>query len=152
MDILGFIDYFIGLQVFYMPDNVRHNLILYTGADKKLFYPFFYDMDLTFPNYNEITSDVLDAYNGNTDVNLLWYLLIREYADVIYNRYVELRKSILNMDYINDIFYSLRRNIPEDWVNAEKSLWGATFKYDAMLFYLRQRFEWLDKYFLDLIK
>lgn len=56
------------------------------------------------------------------------------------------------MDYINDIFYSLRRNIPEDWVNAEKSLWGATFKYDDMLSYLRRRFDWLDGYFLNLIK
>ena len=152
MDILGFIDYFIGLQVFYMPDNVAHNLILYTKADKKVFYPFFYDMDLTFPNYNEITSNVLSAYGGNATTYIIWQLLIREYADVIYNRYIELRKSILNIDYIKDVFADLRGNIPQRWIDAEHSLWGATFKYSNILFNLMQRFDWLDKYLLDLIK
>ena len=47
MDILGWIDYFICMQTNEMWDSICRNMILFSQSDKKRFYPYFYDLDLS---------------------------------------------------------------------------------------------------------
>lgn len=116
MNINDWIDYFIFIQLFRLRDNDIHNLILYSGADKKIFSPFLYDLDLSFFAY----SSNLEADPTNT----VWLKLKSLYWEEICARYKELRSSVLTQGNFNMIVSDLQSNI--DYSDFEKGVkkWG----------------------------
>lgn len=116
MNINDWIDYFIFIQLFRLRDNDIHNLILYSGADKQIFSPFLYDLDLSFYVY----SYNLEANTTNT----VWLKLKSLYWEEICARYKELRSSVLTQGNFNMIVSDLQSSI--DYSDFEKGVqkWG----------------------------
>lgn len=149
MDIIGFIDYFICLQVFQMWDNGYRNMVLYSGRDKKKFYPFMYDLDLSLNRpYN---MDFFDITNPQSDTKwdlLIWEKLVDFYWDEIVNRYRYLRGRILSIDNIDKVYHDVVDSIPNDVFVQEQSKWEKRAQKSDFLSseeLLRQRLSWLDK-------
>lgn len=116
MNINDWIDYFIFIQLFRLRDNDIHNLILYSGADKKIFSPFLYDLDLSFFVY---------SFNLEADpTNTVWLKLKSLYWEEICARYKELRSSVLTQGNFNMIVNDLQSSI--DYSDFEKGVkkWG----------------------------
>lgn len=116
MNINDWIDYFIFIQLFRLRDNDIHNLILYSGADKKIFSPFLYDLDLSFFVY---------SFNLEADpTNTVWLKLKSLYWEEICARYKELRSSVLTQGNFNMIVNDLQSSI--DYSDFEKGIkkWG----------------------------
>ena len=116
MNINDWIDYFIFIQLFRLRDNDIHNLILYSGADKQIFSPFLYDLDLSFYVY---------SYNLEADpTNTVWLKLKSLYWEEICARYKELRSSVLTQGNFNMIVNDLQSSI--DYSDFEKGVkkWG----------------------------
>lgn len=116
MNINDWIDYFIFIQLFRLRDNDIHNLILYSGADKKIFSPFLYDLDLSFFVY---------SFNLEADpTNTVWLKLKSLYWEEICARYKELRGSVLTQGNFNMIVNDLQSSI--DYSDFEKGVkkWG----------------------------
>ena len=116
MNINDWIDYFIFIQLFRLRDNDIHNLILYSGADKQIFSPFLYDLDLSFYVY----SYNLEANETNT----VWIKLKSLYWEEICARYKELRSSVLTQANFNMVVNDIQSSI--DYSDFEKGVkkWG----------------------------
>lgn len=144
MSVLDWIDYFICLQVFFMPDNTCRNMILYTGEDKNKFYPFFYDLDLSWgftdSNYN------IDIMKNSFAADMsLWENFKNLYWDEIVNRYLFLRENVLSEKRIQAVYDSIP-TIPKDVEIKEKVKWGTCdVSYMTTLINLiGKRIDWLD--------
>lgn len=156
MDVQGWIDYFICMQVFLMWDSICRNMILHTRSDKKKFYPYFYDLDLSLNNsYDSDIFDIAyDTINGQKRMNdmSLWANIRDLYWDEIVNRYCELRNTVLNIEHIKLIVNDITKELPDSDYSMENNRWGkltskATINNNLSL--LNDRFEWLDKtYFI----
>lgn len=146
MSVIDWIDYFINLQVFLMRDNTCRNMILYTGSDKKIFYPFFYDLDLSW-NFGSTSSNLDIMTNSYAADMSLWENFRTLYKDEISNRYASLRGTVLNIDYINTIYQEILSAIPQEDINEEKKKWdaGNVSYMETLINVLNKRFDWLDK-------
>lgn len=146
MSVIDWIDYFINLQVFLMRDNTCRNMILYTGSDKKIFYPFFYDLDLSW-NFDSTSSNLDIMTNSYAADMSLWENFRTLYKDEISNRYAYLRGTVLNIDYINTIYQEILSAIPQEDINEEKKKWdaGNVSYMETLINVLNKRFDWLDK-------
>ena len=146
MSVIDWIDYFINLQVFLMRDNTCRNMMLYTGSDKKKFYPFFYDLDLSW-NFNSTSSNLDIMTNSYAADMSLWENFRTLYKDEITNRYAYLRDTVLNIDYINTIYQEIASSIPQEDINEEKKKWdaGNVSYMETLINVLNKRFDWLDK-------
>lgn len=146
MSVIDWIDYFINLQVFLMRDNTCRNMILYTGSDKKIFYPFFYDLDLSW-NFNSTSSNLDIMTNSYAADMSLWDNFRTLYKDEISNRYAYLRGTVLNIDYINTIYQEILSAIPQEDIDEEKKKWdaGNVSYMETLINVLNKRFDWLDK-------
>ena len=146
MSVIDWIDYFINLQVFLMRDNTCRNMILYTGSDKKIFYPFFYDLDLSW-GFNSISSNLDIMTNSYAADMSLWENFRTLYKDEISNRYAYLRGTVLNIDYINTIYQEILSAIPQEDIDEEKRKWdaGNVSYMETLINVLNKRFDWLDK-------
>ena len=146
MSVIDWIDYFINLQVFLMRDNTCRNMMLYTGSDKKKFYPFFYDLDLSW-NFNSTSSNLDIMTNSYAADMSLWENFRTLYKDEISNRYAYLRGTVLNIDYINTIYQEILSAIPQEDINEEKKKWdaGNVSYMETLINVLNKRFDWLDK-------
>ena len=146
MSVIDWIDYFINLQVFLMRDNTCRNMILYTGSDKKIFYPFFYDLDLSW-NFDSISSNLDIMTNSYAADMSLWENFRTLYKDEISNRYAYLRGTVLNIDYINTIYQEILSAIPQEDIDEEKRKWdaGNVSYVETLINVLNKRFDWLDK-------
>jgi hypothetical protein len=155
MSILDWIDYVICLQVFLMRDNTNRNMMLYTSSDKKKFYPYFYDLDLSwqFNSTDTYNIDIMDcrpgpgSYAGDMS---LWEHFVAAYWDEICNRYYELRPSILNTDYIKAVFDSVIEGLPDDIYTKEYQRWWrevSSGNVQILLDAMEARLNWLDSYY-----
>ena len=146
MSVIDWIDYFINLQVFLMRDNTCRNMMLYTGSDKKIFYPFFYDLDLSW-NFNSINSNLDIMTNSYAADMSLWENFRTLYKDEITNRYAYLRGTVLNIDYINTIYQEILSAIPQEDIEEEKRKWdaGNVSYMETLINVLSKRLDWLDK-------
>ena len=158
MDVQGFIDYFICMQSFAMWDSICRNMILHTRSDKKKFYPFFYDLDLSMKvnyAYNRSVFDMeYDIINGQriTYDMTLWENIVDIYWDEIVNRYAELRNSVLSIDYIKSTYHKGTDVIPNSDYIKENTKWGNSGNKssgDALINEIEKRLNWLDEnYFI----
>lgn len=146
MSVIDWIDYFINLQVFLMRDNTCRNMMLYTGSDKKIFYPFFYDLDLSWI-FDSISSNLDIMTNSYAADMSLWENFRTLYKDEISNRYAYLRGTVLNIDYINTIYQEIASSIPQEDINEEKKKWdaGNVSYMETLINVLSKRLDWLDK-------
>lgn len=152
LDVLGFIDYFICIQTFLMPDNTMNNVMLYSGPEKKKFRTFFYDLDGAIASGKGVTADILAPGVSLCLDMSLWQNVHDLYWDEIVNRYCDLRKSVLSIDYIKSIYNDIKNNIPEIDYDNESSKWGISARaenFDIHIAFLEERLEYLDnEYFI----
>jgi hypothetical protein len=144
MFVLSWIDYLIGIELFCLPDNGQHNMILYTGKDKKRFYPFPYDLDSSF-NMNQ-NIDMLSYWDPAVNVSndTLWGPLYNLYRDEINERFKELTETVLTKKYVSNILDVVYSNIPQEWFNMERTKWGKSItSLYSNLEYLDYRKNWL---------
>lgn len=142
LSVIDWIDYFIGMQVFVLKDSNCRNMILYSGSDKTLIYPFFYDLDNSF--LFGIKDDIIEtAWASDTSI---WKKFISIYWDEIVTRYKELRENILTIEYVKKVFVSLEENIPVGDYSQESKKWGyaSTNRISLILYNFSKRLEWLD--------
>jgi hypothetical protein len=142
LSVIDWIDYFIGMQVFVLKDSNCRNMILYSGSDKTLIYPFFYDLDNSF--LFGIKDDIIEtAWASDTSI---WKKFISIYWDEIVTRYKELRENILTIEYVKKVFLSLEENIPVGDYSQESKKWGyaSTKGISLILYNFSKRLEWLD--------
>ena len=151
IDICSWIDYYICLQVFQMWDNTPHNMILYSGRDKKRFYPFFYDLDLSVSFSVNIGLEELVSIAG---IRLdFWDKFKEAYWDSIINRYAYLRKTVLREENIMGICRRYAEAIPYETVKNELKRWnsgGDPYIFEVNLVpRIVGRLKWLDQnYFI----
>lgn len=152
MDVLAWLDYTICLQVFYMPDNIGRNMILYSNEEKYKFTPFFYDLDLSLNFY--FSDYKVDFYtapwpDGLYEKDFLPYNLMMDlYWDEILGRYDVLRKTALSIPNIQYVFDNALKSIPESVLALEESKWGVTdikTNQSVLVDTLIKRILWLDK-------
>jgi hypothetical protein len=157
MDVLGWIDYFINMQLFIMHDSICRNVILHTRSDKKKFYPYFYDVDLTLRRggYSaDIFEEAWNEIDGQKIMNdmSLWENFIGLYWDEIVNRYCYLRKTVLNIDYFTAMYHTSADSIPDADYKLENQRWGVNTSRDVfehLLEILDKRLTYLDEnYFI----
>lgn len=156
MSIEHWIKYIICLQVFLMKDNTCRNMVLYTGSDKKKFYPFFYDLDLSW-NFDSTTYNLdIMVPAGDTpgsgvsyaaDMSL-WENFKNEWWDEIINCYHELRESVLNTTFMKKVADDIIYSIPQEVVESERNKWDALIYPSEMLYLINlmeKRLRWLDE-------
>jgi hypothetical protein len=156
MDVQGFIDYFICLQAFLMWDSICRNMILYSGSDKKKFYPYFYDLDLSMQDKYPYNADIFDIeYNSTPSIMndmSLWENIKDFYWDEIINRWCELRNTVLSDSYILDVYNGLTEDIPDSDFNNENIKWGTSVSKangEILVEKIIKRLNWLDEnYFI----
>ena len=158
MDIIGWIDYFILMQVFIMFDNTARNLMLYSNAERRKFWPFFYDLDLAWwttagvPNVRiAIDADILTPGTTYFEDLTLWQKLWDIFRDEIITRYEDLRKTVLNTAYIKAIYHDIIVSIPPVEFSKESAKWETVNIHgiENNIRFLNDRLEWLDKnYFI----
>ena len=160
LDLASWIDYWIGLQIFFAWDNTYHNIILYSGEDKKKFYTYFYDLDDAMATYTPNTTGLIENLTdpetsvypyGVLDMSF-WIKFTDTYKDSIINRYSELRKNILSIKNIDNIYKTYISEIPQSVIEDEKTRWGNgdPYYFDTLLNRLQSRLEWLDSNYFNL--
>jgi hypothetical protein len=138
-----------------MPDNLHNNILLYSDAEKKKMFPFLYDFDTTIRTDFGYDADILNHDNPTavTPQNMtLWEDFKDEYWDDIVNRYIELRKNILSVSFIEDVYNEYVTNVPTSDYSEESAKWGGNIKatnFAYQIDFLKRRFEYLDtNYFI----
>lgn len=139
-----FIDYYIFITVFRMRDNDIHNVILYSGKDKKKFSCFLYDCDLSINVYYE---DMEDSQSYNKSI---WKILRKFYWKEICDRYYNLREKVLNIKNVTSIVMELQKGIPFSDLENEKKKWNLEGQTSSEIV---DRIEYLfnkyDEYFIN---
>lgn len=158
LDVLGWIDYFILLQVFLMSDSFHNNLVLYSDAEKKKIWPYFYDVNSAM-RYDTTAVGENNPYNVDyiakkgQDYDISFWMNFKDlYWDEIINRYAYLRQEQLSIQKITNIYRSVIVGIPDEDVVEEREKWtnyANKKSFDGAIEYLEKRLTWLDEnYFI----
>lgn len=146
LSIIDWIDYYINCEVFMMYDSLCRNMILYSGEDKKVFYPFFYDMDLSL--FSREPFSILEvAYASDRSI---WDKLISMFWDDIVLRYNQLRLSVLNPQYFKAVVLQISNSIDFNDFNEESKLYPKFNEgsISSIIDHFEYRLILLDKYFV----
>ena len=151
IDIDNWIDYWIGLELFMLWDNAFHNVIMYSGRDKKKFYLFYYDLDHVLDRGDYNSSYIEYMNSTNIDIGF-WEKFTAEYKDYIINRYAQLRKSVLTIENIRSIYMSYVGGIEETIIQDEKRRWGGEpiLGFENVIKYIESRLNYLDNHYFNL--
>jgi hypothetical protein len=145
IDIESWIDYWIGCQVFVMWDSTFHNAVIYSGRDKKKFYLFFYDLDMSVSGAEGSLIDIMAASYSWVATPEFWIKFTDVYKDNILNRYAELRKKVLTTENIKAIYNSYISGIPDRVIDAESVKWGGSPRnFKASIEAINSRLIYLD--------
>lgn len=157
LNVDNWIDCIIILQFFGAIDMLGSNMILYAGADKKVFSPMYYDMDWTWGF--RCKSDVSTFDSQNFADKSIWIKIQKVFWEEICNRYNELRKLIINDTFIDSLLNKLSRQIPYSDYEKEMETWqdvpfqgnekdeGRYGTINDMVTWKKERIEFMDKYF-----
>lgn len=157
LNINNWIDCIIILQFFGAIDMLGSNMILYAGADKKVFSPMYYDMDWTWGF--RCKSDVSTFDSQNFADKSIWIKIQKVFWEEICNRYNELRKIVINDTFIDSLLNKLSRQIPYSDYEKEMETWqdvpfqgnekdeGRYGTINDMVTWKKERIEFMDKYF-----
>ena len=126
LDVESAIDYYIFCYFICASDSLAQNMILLT-YDCAKWYCSAYDLDSTFGLYwNGTTFYDYDTPcpEGYQDTNsLLWERMEVCFGAEIYSRYMELRSSVLSLDYVNREFEMFIGGIDADDYKADIEKW-----------------------------
>lgn len=157
LNINNWIDCIIILQFFGAIDMLGSNMILYAGADKKVFSPMYYDMDWTWGF--RCKSDVSTFDSQNFADKSIWMKIQKVFWEEICNRYSELRKIVINDTFIDSLLNKISRQIPYSDYEKEMETWqdipfqgnekdeGRYGTINDMVTWAKERIEFMDKYF-----
>ena len=120
--------------------------MLYTKEDKTKFYPFFYDLDLSWSWNIEDNPNIMDNGVAFAKDISFWRKFVSLYYDECCDRYKQLRTSVLNIDYITNIATDLMQSINYSDFSEECSKWNVikSKSISDLLAMLEKRFNWLD--------
>ena len=157
LNVDNWIDCIIILQFFGAIDMLGSNMILYAGADKKVFSPMYYDMDWTWGF--RCKSDVSTFDSQNFADKSIWIKIQKVFWEEICNRYNELRKLVINDTFIDSLLNKISRQIPYSDYEKEMETWqdvpfqgnekdeGRYGTINDMVTWAKERIEFMDKYF-----
>lgn len=157
LNINNWIDCIIILQFFGAIDMLGSNMILYAGADKKVFSPMYYDMDWTWGFRCKSDVSTFDSYNFAD--KSIWMKIQKVFWEEICNRYSELRKIVINDTFIDSLLNKISRQIPYSDYEKEMETWqdipfqgnekdeGRYGTINDMVTWAKERIEFMDKYF-----
>ncbi len=118
------LNYYIISDMAYLYDNRGKNMLIAT-YDGKLWYPVLYDLDTSWGT-NWQGDGLLDYANTPLPLsdNKLFGRLETCFSQELYDRYFELRKTILTKEHIMNMFQEFESSIPEEVFQKEVERWG----------------------------
>lgn len=147
MDVDNWIDSIIIFELFAARDSFAKNLILYTGEDKTIFSPMYYDLDYTWCSSSATQSVLVQTIAINKKI---WVNFTNLYWNEICDRYKELRSSLLREDSLKEFLINLFRSVEYSDYEKEFEKWGehggGTMAQHIQWIYTR--LNWLDSYFI----
>ena len=130
LDVESALDYYAFCYFIGASDSLAQNMILATYDGGAKWYCSAYDLDSTFGLYwnggrfypydMECPEDYQDTNN------LLWQRIETNFSQELYDRYVELRQSVLSVDYISRAFEQFMGLISDDDYNNDVRKWSGT--------------------------
>ena len=145
------LNYYVVMEFAELVDNVAKNMLLVT-YDGKIWYTTLYDLDTswgtTIDGKNTLEYDIIVGDSGSE----LWNKVKRCFPNELANRYFEIRKEILNEEYVMNQFYNFYNFIPSDVFDKEREKWKNIPGYDISQIkdFLDKRIPLIDQYFTDL--
>ena len=134
-------------------DNMAKNMLLAT-LDGQIWYPSLYDLDTAFGLYfngegiYSPVNPIQDFQGGNS---LLWTRLAALFPKELYERYFELRKTVLNETYIMELFEAFNAQIPASAWEREHERWpnapGMEYGLDSIREHIQNREGFVDSVF-----
>ena len=131
-DVNSLIDYYIFAYFSCGLDSMGKNQI-YTTYDGTKWYAHMYDMDSTWGLYWNGSKFVSSSYRCQDDYesmtnnrggNLLYIKLVENFGEEIYERYIELRNTVLRIDNVIDRFERFTDLIPNDLYEEDISIYN----------------------------
>lgn len=127
MDLDAALDYYILVDFAYLPDNCGKNMLMVTYDGIK-WYPSLYDLDTSWgTHYTGL--ELWDYENGplNFGGTNNWARRLEEnFSAELYERYFELRETLLTKEHVMDLFHAFDEQIPAEVKVAEIERWGST--------------------------
>ncbi len=127
MDLDATLNYYILVDFAYLPDNCAKNMLMVTYDGSK-WYPSLYDLDTSWGTH--FTGlELWDYEKGPLDFgskNNLARRLETNFSAELYQRYFELRETLLTKEYVMDLFHTFDEQIPTEVKAAEIERWGTT--------------------------
>ena len=143
-------------------DNTAKN-ILWVTYDGVHWYSSMYDMDGTWGlrfNGRDYVSEgfFLPTNPSNAPFlrNVLWQKIYANFRDEVVARYFELRKSVLSITNIENVFSAFLAKIPDVARKAEQTKWTTvpsqdTNNYEQIIGFAKAHFELFDEYFAQFV-
>lgn len=162
LDVNAAIDAMIFTYYIAAMDNTAKN-VLWATYDGVQWFPSMYDMDGTYGlfwngEFAKKTNDFIPKIvNGEVSLenNLLWKKLFDNYREEIKERYFELRKSVLSVDNVEDVFEEFFSLIPDVAYESDADRWSTmpsihTNNINQIITFIKERVVWLDGFFEQL--
>ena len=145
------LNYYVVMEFAELVDNAAKNMLLVT-YDGKIWYTTLYDLDTswgtTTNGKDTLKYDIIVGESGSE----LWDKLRRCFPNELADRYFEIRKEILNEEYVMNKFYSFYNSIPVTVFEKESEKWKNIPGYDISQIreFMEERIPITDKLFTDL--
>ena len=142
------LNYYVISEYFYLPDNMGKNMLLVT-YDGKIWYPSLYDLDTSFgTDYTGTETYDYDSLVIINNESNLFLKLVKNFGQEIADRYFDLKKEYLNVDYVNKAFKEFTLAIPDATKEAEETRWQNIpgFDLDQINDFLTKRTPVIDQY------
>lgn len=159
MDVTNLVDYFIFIQIMYLPDNLGNNIMLTRWSDKFLFMP--YDLDNSFGlewNGSVIHPTNLNPIDNKPDLPAntvqFWHKVKIALSTEIAARYQQLKTDgVITENAIYTILKEMEIKFGQANYKKEFARWtlpsaGITSVQQIMSWY-KQRLVWCDSYLLN---
>lgn len=145
LDVESVIDYYICAYFLGWADNLVKNVMLLTFDGGQKWYCNAYDMDCTLGNQNNISGFFgssmrcpEDYYGKNS---ALWPRIEKLFRNELYNRYRELRDSVLSIDYVTRTINGFIDLIPQEEYDKDRIKW--TGKANRNIDHREQMISWI---------
>lgn len=146
------LNYYVMMEFAELVDNAAKNMLLVT-YDGKIWYTTLYDLDSSWGTTTS-GNDTLnyDILVGDSSDSNLWNKVKRCFPNELADRYFEIRKEILNKEYVMDKFSSFYSSIPDEAFERENEKWQNIPGYDIgqISEFLDERIPLIDKMFTEL--
>lgn len=126
LDVESIIDYYIFMYFICSIDSLAKNIHLLTYDGGTKWYITAYDLDETFGNVQGGAFKATDTRcpeDYQCTNSILWSRLESNFGEEIYERYQELRASVLNLAFVNDTIDFFTNLIPAEEYTADRTLY-----------------------------